>query len=74
MVCAEGNPLVDICCRREVRWITADIDLIWELVYTYIVHAHGSWEGQMLKIDGAEIPRHSQIRQDVLSLKSVTAV
>ena len=62
----EDNLLVDVSCRREVRRVAADVDVVRVLVDANPVDFHLSWEGEMVEIDEAEVRRHSQVGDDVL--------
>lgn len=58
--------LVDVCSGWEVHGVAADVLLVRVLVYTDIVNLHGGGEGQMVKVDEAEVSRHSQVGNEVL--------
>ena len=60
------NILLDVCSGREVLGITANVEVVRVLVDTNPIYAHSRGEGQVLEIDITEVPRHSQVNNDVL--------
>ena len=58
--------LVDIRGGREVLGITANVEVVRVLVDTNPIYAHSRREGQVLEIDITEVPRHSQVNNDIL--------
>ena len=60
------NVLVDIRRRREVWRVTANVFLVWSLVYTDVVDTHRRGEGETFKVDVTKVFGHSQVDDDVL--------
>jgi len=48
------NALVDIRLRREIHWITSNIDSVGGLIHPYPVNPHRSRECEMLQVNFAE--------------------
>lgn len=48
--------LFDVPSRREVPWVTSNVDSIFRLIHPYIVHTHVDREGHVRKIDSAKAP------------------
>jgi hypothetical protein len=45
------NALVNVCLRREIRWVAADIVWVWWLVHAHIVDQHVCREYQVAKVN-----------------------
>jgi len=63
--------LVNICSRREVRGIAADIYGIFRLIYTDPVHPHNSRKYEVSKVNLSKISRYGQIHDEILIVASV---
>lgn len=59
--------LVDIRLSGEVLWVAADIDSVGVLVHANVVYTERRWELQVVKVDVAEVPRHAQVHDQVLT-------
>jgi len=60
--------LVDIRIRREVLWVTTNIDRVLGLIHPNPVNPHLRRERQVVGIDEAsKVSRHAQVHDEVLS-------
>jgi len=62
------DALVDIRIRREVLWVTTNIDRVLGLIHPNPVNPHLRRERQVVGIDEAsKVGRHAQVHDEVLS-------
>ena len=60
------NSRIDVSCRREVCWVTADVNGVRRLVHSDIVDAHRRREYQIRKINNPEAQRKTKVGNNVL--------
>ena len=60
------NALLDVSLGREVRRVTAEVDVVGVLVHTNPIHLHEGREYQVLVVDESEVLRQTQVHDDVL--------
>jgi hypothetical protein len=63
---AAEHRLINVCRRREVDRVAANIDSIFWLVYSNIVNIHMDWEGNVFYVDSSKVRRGTQIHKQVL--------
>jgi len=64
--------LVDIRIRREVLWVTTNIDRVLGLIHPNPVNPHLRRERQVVGIDEAsKVSRHAQVHDEVLSESNI---
>ena len=66
------NPLIDVRLGREVVWLASVVDIIRVLVYSDVIHRHDRRERQMFEIDGSEVGRHSQVKDEILEIRKTS--
>jgi len=64
-VCVCLNILIDICSRREILRVTADVDRALRLIDTNPVYPHGSWENKVREVNRLEVLRDAQVGDKV---------
>ena len=67
----KSSERIDICLSREFGRVTSDVDLTLGLIYTNIINAHDSREGQVLEVNSSEVFRHAQVHDKVLMRKAM---
>jgi len=61
--------LVNICRGRKLDGVASIINGAFWLVDSNPVNAHDGWEGEVRQVDVSELPRDSQIENDVLGTR-----
>ena len=60
------NALLDVSLGREVRRVTAEVDVVGVLVHTNPINLHDRRENNVFEIDETKVERHSEVKDDVL--------